>query len=312
MTVITPVWPIQASSHPASTVRQAQQGQMGSPAGSFAGGVQPTTGGGGHGACGASDLAVTANGTPNMSVNVAQGLGAIRGTESQHQGVYGPGYNDATLNLAIAAADATNGRKDLVCMKVRDAQYSGVSNDISLVVVTGTPAGSPVDPSPPANCIVLARVQVDAAVTSIVSGKITDVRPRASALGGVQVCTAATRPTGAALYSGLTIWERDTLSFAAWDGTAWRHYKTDFIDKGTLAVPFAAVAAVNATITFNVTFASAPIVMVVMQIGANLDVFAYLQGNPTTTQVAIRCAQNAGAPVTDAGAKVHWIAIGQV
>jgi len=127
------------------------------------------------------DLAVTANGTPNMSVNVAAGEAVVHGSENTAQGSY---YvrNDATLNLSIAASDPTNPRNDLVVAKVQDAAYSGATNAWSLAVVTGTPAASPADPATPANAIVLARVRVDAAVTSVVAGKITDLRPKSTAL----------------------------------------------------------------------------------------------------------------------------------
>jgi hypothetical protein len=58
------------------------------------------TAGGGHGVVGAGDLAVTQNGTPNMSVNVAAGRAFIRGTEtgSLNQGVYSF-FNDGIVNL---------------------------------------------------------------------------------------------------------------------------------------------------------------------------------------------------------------------
>jgi hypothetical protein len=66
------------------------------------------------------DLAVAENGTPNMTVNVAAGRIFIPGTESSFQGIYEAEARSVT-NLAIAAADATNPRKDLVVAKVQDA-----------------------------------------------------------------------------------------------------------------------------------------------------------------------------------------------
>jgi hypothetical protein len=61
-------------------------------------------------------------------------------------------------------------------MTVRDAYYSGADNDVILQVIAGTPAGSPVAPSLPANSISLATIAVGAAVTQINSGNITDTR----------------------------------------------------------------------------------------------------------------------------------------
>ncbi len=134
------------------------------------------------GIVGSGHLAVSALGTPNMSVNVAAGEAIVPGTESAvAQGSYHV-VNDATVNLTIAASNPTNPRNDLIVARVRDADYSGADRDWLLAVITGTPAASPADPTPPANSVTLARVRVDAAATSIVAGKITDLRPYASGL----------------------------------------------------------------------------------------------------------------------------------
>lgn len=219
MPLVTPPFVQQGGSHPAATFRQALAGLLGAPFGSFAGGVAPTTGAGAHGVAGVG-LAVTQNGTPNMSVNVAGGHAVVRGTEAAAQGCYAV-YNDATTNLVIAAADPTNPRRDLIVVRVRDAFYSGAATDAALVVVTGTPAASPADPTPPANSLVLARVTVAAAATSIVNANITDLRTYAASAGAVVRCLSTGRPTGAALYPGLTIDELDTGNLLRWDGTRW-------------------------------------------------------------------------------------------
>lgn len=129
----------------------------------------------GGGVVTAGALKVTQNGTPNMSVNVAAGLAVIRGTESTQQGYYIAG-NDATVNKSIAAADATNPRRDIVYLRVRDSVYSGSDNDGPIGVATGTPAASPSDPAIPSNAIALARVTVAALDTAINTGDITDQR----------------------------------------------------------------------------------------------------------------------------------------
>lgn len=122
------------------------------------------------------DMAVSQNGTPNMSVNVAAGLIVIDGTQdATHQGSY-VCLNDAVTNLTISAADPTNPRIDIVVAKVQDTQYSGATDAWSLAVVTGTPAPSPTPPAAPANSIILAQVAVAALATSIVNANITDER----------------------------------------------------------------------------------------------------------------------------------------
>lgn len=177
----TTPWAMQALSHGAEVVRQAAQALIA----------------GGSGVVNAGDLAVTPNGTPNMSVNVAAGSVWIPGTQGSTAGegnnpngqtTYGGAatftsqgsyyaYNDATVNLAIAAANATNPRIDLVVANAQDAAYSGGSNQIQLQVITGTAAASPTPPAIPVNCVVLAQIAIAASATTITSPNITDERP---------------------------------------------------------------------------------------------------------------------------------------
>lgn len=155
-------------------------------------------------------LAVTQNGAPNMSVNVASGQAYIPGTEGTKQATYVV-VNDATKNVTITAADGSNPRIDIIVAKVQDSVYSGAVNSWSLVVVTGTPAGSPAVPTAPANSITLAQIAVGAGVTSIVTGNITDRRFYAAGLGGKIWCTASTRPATTTVPEGTEIFETDAL-----------------------------------------------------------------------------------------------------
>ncbi len=221
MTAQSPPWAIQADAHPASAVRRANAALFAAPTTSFSGGVQAVDAGGAHGVVRPNDLKVTQHGTPNMSVDIAAGMCNIRGTEATLQGVYAGCTNSASLTLTISAADATNARKDLVVAKVRDSEYSGSSDDFSIVVVTGTPAGSPSDPAIPENSLVLARVAVAANATSIVTANITDLRTNACAAGGVLVCTSSTRPTSQAALEGQMIYETDTNKMYVSDGSNW-------------------------------------------------------------------------------------------
>jgi hypothetical protein len=158
MTLRTPPSWLQNGSHPAENDRLTTQA------------LWATTG-----IINSTSLAVTANSPVGMSVRVASGWAAIVGTTQANMGTY-VGYNDAQVTLTITTADATNPRIDLVCMTVNDSFYSGSSNNVVLQVVAGTPAGSPVAPSLPANSISLATVAVAAGALSINSGNITDTR----------------------------------------------------------------------------------------------------------------------------------------
>lgn len=152
-----PSWQ-QNASHPAENDRLSTQG------------LWRTTG-----VMNAADLAVTQNGTPNMSVNVASGWAAIVGDYTTNMGTY-QCYNDATTNVLIAPADGSNPRIDLICMTVSDSYYTGSLNQVAFNVVTGVPSVSPAVPATPTNSIVLARVAVGAGAVSITTGNITDVR----------------------------------------------------------------------------------------------------------------------------------------
>jgi hypothetical protein len=152
-----PSW-LQQGSHPAENDRLSMQALI------------STTG-----IIGSSSLAVTAQGSPNMTVNVAQGWAGIVGTTQSNMGVY-VGYNDATTVLTITTANPTNPRIDRIVMTVNDAYYTGSTNNVVFQVLAGTPAGSPTAPAVPANSISLATIAVGAGVSVINSGNITDTR----------------------------------------------------------------------------------------------------------------------------------------
>lgn len=186
--------------------------------GAFASGAISRTRGGVHPSLGTA-MQVTANGTPNMTVNVAAGVAFIPGTENTSQGVYSV-YNDASVNLSITTAPGAGlNRIDLIVAKVQDTFYSGAINAWSLAVVTGTAASSPSPPTPPNNSISLAQVFVGANVTSIVSGNITDVRPFAAALGGVINSLSIAPPTLGQLTQGQPIYYTDKESFRYYNGS---------------------------------------------------------------------------------------------
>jgi hypothetical protein len=158
MTLVSPPSWLQAGSYPAESDRLTTQA------------LYATTG-----IIGSSSLAVTQNSPAGMSVRVAAGWAAIIGTTQANMGAY-VAYNDAQTTLTVTTANPTNPRIDLVCVTVRDAYYSGAFNDVIFQVIAGTPAGSPVAPTLPANSISLATLAVGAGVTSITTANITDTR----------------------------------------------------------------------------------------------------------------------------------------
>ena len=206
MTVFTqPGWLQNAGSvHSAEQMRNYAGAMFlaGSSGGTFSsrGGVHPHLG---------NKLQVTQTGAPSMAILIRSGLCAVPGSEGAQQGTYGVG-NDGDVTVAISAAHATLARIDIAVVRVRDSAYSGALNNATLEVVAGTPAGSPVAPSAPANSLTLATIQVNAAATSITNANITDSRRWMAGVGGV-VRALSTVVFGSNQFdSGQPVYETDT------------------------------------------------------------------------------------------------------
>lgn len=103
-----------------------------------------------------SGLAVTAQGSPDMTVAVAKGSVLTNGVLKAV----------AAANGTITTADATNPRFDLVV----------INSSGAIAVRAGTPAINPVPPARSANDVIIAIVYVPANDTTISTGQITDVR----------------------------------------------------------------------------------------------------------------------------------------
>lgn len=139
----------------------------------------------------ALDLAVTANGTPNMSVNVATGWASIIGNYTTNMGAY-ISYNDAVQNITVTTASGSNPRIDLLCVTISDSYYSGALSQVAFNLIAGTPAAVPTVPALPTNSLALARIAVGAGVTTILTGNITDLRTVASSAITVDLSSVET------------------------------------------------------------------------------------------------------------------------
>lgn len=188
-------------------------------------------------------LAVAQSSTPAMSVQVAAGRGYVQGDDNGSQGMYHV-WNDAAKTLTIAAADATNPRRDIVVARVYDAYYAGATNAFALEVITGTAAASPSDPTIPNNCLPLARVAVAASATSITNANITDLRVRAYTNGHWNTAWGEVAYAGATTSQGSISAETDITGLSVtWDAVADRKYEIlvrvpvfDVTSAGTAAV----------------------------------------------------------------------------
>lgn len=117
-----------------------------------------------------NELEVTAN-SSGMEVHVNSGIALLK------DGL--PYVKEATSDVTITTADATNPRIDRIILRLtREGQTD--QGKIVLVALAGTPAGSPVAPSLTQSSATwehsLATVLVDAAASTISAGKVTDTR----------------------------------------------------------------------------------------------------------------------------------------
>jgi len=103
-----------------------------------------------------SGCAVTAQGTPNMTVAVASGVVSVAGVRASVTGA----------NSTIGTADGTDPRFDMIT----------VNSSGTIATTAGTAAAVPELPSIPSNSVVLALIFVPASDTTIATVQITDKR----------------------------------------------------------------------------------------------------------------------------------------
>jgi hypothetical protein len=166
----SPAWAMQAGSHSAQLARQSASLPW-----NAAGGV-----------VNAGDYAVTQNGTPNMTVNVAGGVPGgrilIPRTGTQYAGLYF-GYNDASVSLTGFTAPSANTWISTVYAQAEDAAYGDATTVFHLAFATGSAASSPVAPSLAVSSMALANIAIASTTTSITTGLITNVVAQAELLG---------------------------------------------------------------------------------------------------------------------------------
>lgn len=174
-----------------------------------------------EGVVGSNSFKVQEKATPNMSVDILSGP-AFTGHDEITPGGLIFDYNDATVNVVVPAADATNPRKDLVILNNRDKTHSGVNADSQLSVVPGTPAASPAEPNPTSagfkNYQVLAMLDIPAASTSVINARITD---RRQVIGPSWAVPNGTAQYPAAPFVGQPVYDISTQTLKVWDGATW-------------------------------------------------------------------------------------------
>lgn len=185
------------------------------------GGIIPTPAG--------TELQVTANGTPNKSVNVAPGQCIVPGVVSGTEGAYV--YTlDAATSVTISDGYSSNARVDVVAVRVHPA-----SGTEGIVVVQGADTtGSPVPgfPSDGASYLELKRINVPSLATrpttTVEAGDLSNAgRTYTAATGGLVPVGDGLRPVSP--FDGMGIIERPSGRLYVWNALAgrWRRFVSE-------------------------------------------------------------------------------------
>lgn len=209
-----------------------------------------------EGVVGSTAMAVSQRGAgANLSVDVAAGVAWVKGDESALQPTYRC-YNDATVNLAIAAADGSNPRIDRVIAEVRDSAFAGVSTDWRLRVITGTPSSGATltnltgAGAVPNNALLLANVSVPTSDTTISDAQIANVATLASVNGSLSPAYVTALP--ATPYDGQEVYYgADPTNGVIWHlryrSAASGSYKWEFIGGDRMRATQSPTATENTT-----------------------------------------------------------------
>jgi hypothetical protein len=171
-----------------------------------------------------SDCVTSASG--GMNVSVSPGIVFVPNLNSAIGGTYVLA-NDGALSLTVSAAHATLSRYDLVVARVRDSFYSGATDAGDFFILAGTASATPVDPTPAAGSsyVILDRIVVGPAVSSIVAGNIQRVARMSQGAGAIIPVTSADVIAG--LFAG-HYRDHPTSGLQRWSGSAWG--RPDLVD----------------------------------------------------------------------------------
>jgi hypothetical protein len=160
---------------------------------------------------------------PSGQVQVNPFQAVIQGTRSPSAGSYLVTLDQAkTIDvLGAVPAHATYARHDLIVVRQTDTQYGDSVSGMTVSLVAGTPAQTPVEPTVTGDVIVLARITVPANASTISLTQLQDRRVFTSSIGGVvPVHGEANRP--AVPYAGQLVYRQDQRVLEAYEGTMWK------------------------------------------------------------------------------------------
>ncbi|SCL15042.1 hypothetical protein [Micromonospora inyonensis] len=154
------------------------------------------------------------------TITVQPGVACVDPALTSPQGPYWVALPVAETPGPLAAADATNPRKDIVILRVydNDEDSSGLRLARSEYLV-GVAAASPTEPAVPAGAIRLATIDVPA---SPGAPAVTDRRPFVVGSGGILPVRDQAERDALAPYGGLHVWRMDLRRVEVYDSVGWR------------------------------------------------------------------------------------------
>lgn len=166
-----------------------------------------------------TDCQVQAN-TPTANMGAQVNFGNYQIPRSFH-GIY-LGAITSPVPITFTAANASNPRIDYVIIRIRDGDLDSPlpARTADIVVLTGTPAASPAEPTGQLTegDFVLAAVTIRAATTQVLTGDIVGRRLYAVARGGIYPASSVDTRSGG--FPGQMRYNLTTSSYEGWEAVS--------------------------------------------------------------------------------------------
>lgn len=295
------------------------------------------------GSGGTGSFCVNADGTPDMGITVKAGSAWITATPSGQTSQKLRAYMASDYTAYTISANASGSTKyDWIYLSVDATKANNPASDASDVTslyTSRSSSNSTDNGTPPTYGLLLAVVTVANGASSITNSNISDKRttatfrssPAASGVNSLDVTTATTgnpptitaqgsdtnidlkllaKGTGVINLNGNQLKITTGSNGGSAGGTA------NYIKIGPLAIcwgitssiSLSAASQATGTVTFPITYSSAPAMTVGGTPSSTVDLQAHLNTTPSTTGVTIAVDSTTG---TQTGSMlVHWVAIG--
>ena len=127
------------------------------------------------------DLIVSATSPVSMQVSISPGSVVVAPPKTKFTTGYYIATNTDDYKITLPNANVSNTRIDLIVVKVHDSELIANDTDnVTIEIVTGTPAPNPIAPTVPDMCTCIATVRVKANTASISNDDIDNINNIAS------------------------------------------------------------------------------------------------------------------------------------